>query len=256
MATKKVPSETVEDKKVEANPQSSLVLLLQKLHRIMEQSPYLQKDKKNTHDGYNYLSEEKIKEHFQGMFAKERLMFLPVGTQITKSVDTTTSTGKPTHLTEVVFNYQIVDVDTGFFISGSSSGQGEDRADKGVYKAITGALKYALTTTFLLPAGNDPEDDSDVEVPKKATPVPSRQVAPPKQSDPTRGTQPDSNGVSAPPVINRTKFTGRQKALADAMDQFTTIDELKTYYTKELSKEDKVLMYNYAQYLGDKLKNG
>lgn len=246
MATKKVITE-VEGGKIEVVPTSPLVQLLQKLHRIMEQSPYLQKDKKNTHDGYNYLSEEKIKEHFQAMFAKERLLFLPVGTAITKSVDTTTSTGKPTHLTEVVFNYQIVDVDTGHFISGSSSGQGEDRADKGVYKAITGALKYALTTTFLLPAGNDPEED-EAPAPKKEEP---KRQAP----DPTKGTQP-VNGVSKPPVINRTLFTGRQKQLAEVMDQFTTVDELKQYYIKELGKEDKALMYNYAQYLGGKLNNG
>lgn len=235
----------IEGGKIEVMPSNPLLPLLKKLHKIMEQSPYLQKDKKNLHDGYSYLSEEKIKEHFQDMFAKEKLLFLPVSTEITKSVDTTTSTGKPTHLTEVRFNYQIVDIETGAFISGSSSGQGEDRADKGVYKAITGALKYALTTTFLLPAGNDPEEDTQQEKAPAAKPAPKAEAEVSRPAPQTKA-----------PVINRTKFTGRQKALADAMDQFTTLEELKTYYVKELDKDDKVLMYNYAQYLGEKLSNG
>jgi hypothetical protein len=40
------------------------------------------------------------------------------------------------------------------------AGQGDDGADKGVYKAYTGALKYFLMKTFLIPTGDDPEGDS------------------------------------------------------------------------------------------------
>jgi hypothetical protein len=36
-------------------------------------------------------------------------------------------------------------------------GSGADNVDKGPYKALTGALKYALRAIFLLPTGQDPD---------------------------------------------------------------------------------------------------
>lgn len=36
-------------------------------------------------------------------------------------------------------------------------GQGRESDDKGLYKAMTGALKYALRQTFFVPTGDDPE---------------------------------------------------------------------------------------------------
>jgi hypothetical protein len=39
------------------------------------------------------------------------------------------------------------------------AGQGLDVGDKAPYKAMTGALKYALLQSFLLATGDDPEDE-------------------------------------------------------------------------------------------------
>jgi hypothetical protein len=39
------------------------------------------------------------------------------------------------------------------------AGQGLDSGDKAPYKAMTGALKYALLQSFLLATGDDPEAD-------------------------------------------------------------------------------------------------
>ena len=39
------------------------------------------------------------------------------------------------------------------------AGQGIDAGDKAPYKAMTGALKYALLQSFLLATGDDPEDE-------------------------------------------------------------------------------------------------
>src|SRR5262249_31856915 len=38
-------------------------------------------------------------------------------------------------------------------------GEGLDGGDKAPYKAMTGALKYALLQSFLLATGDDPEDE-------------------------------------------------------------------------------------------------
>lgn len=44
-------------------------------------------------------------------------------------------------------------------------GQGVDGGDKAYYKAYTGAIKYALLKTFLIPTGDDPERDDPAPEP-------------------------------------------------------------------------------------------
>ena len=40
-----------------------------------------------------------------------------------------------------------------------AKGAGHGRDEKGYYSAVTGAIKYALTSLFLIPTGDDPEAD-------------------------------------------------------------------------------------------------
>lgn len=47
--------------------------------------------------------------------------------------------------------------ESGESFTGSWAGVGQDKGDKGIYKAITGGLKYALMGTLLLDTGDDPE---------------------------------------------------------------------------------------------------
>src|SRR6202045_3796544 len=55
--------------------------------------------------------------------------------------------------------YTFIDVDTGEEITAKVAGQGLDSGDKAPYKAMTGALKYALLQSFLIATGDDPEDE-------------------------------------------------------------------------------------------------
>ncbi len=55
--------------------------------------------------------------------------------------------------------YTFTDVDTGEAITAKVAGQGLDSGDKAPYKAMTGALKYALLQSFLLATGDDPEEE-------------------------------------------------------------------------------------------------
>jgi len=56
-------------------------------------------------------------------------------------------------------NYSFVDVYTGEEIVTRVAGEGLDAGDKAPYKAMTGALKYALLQSFLLATGDDPEEE-------------------------------------------------------------------------------------------------
>lgn len=53
--------------------------------------------------------------------------------------------------------YTLIDGESGAEVSFYGSGQGEDSGDKALYKAKTGALKYAIRETFLIATGDDPE---------------------------------------------------------------------------------------------------
>jgi hypothetical protein len=62
-------------------------------------------------------------------------------------------------MARVVMAYTFSDVDSGEELVAKVAGQGLDTGDKAPYKAMTGALKYALLQSFLLSTGDDPEDD-------------------------------------------------------------------------------------------------
>lgn len=55
------------------------------------------------------------------------------------------------------------DLDSEVTLTGSGLGTGADNSDKAVYKAQTGALKYALKNAFLIPDEADPEADETVD---------------------------------------------------------------------------------------------
>lgn len=58
--------------------------------------------------------------------------------------------------------YTLTDIATGFYEESIISGEGLDRGDKAGYKAYTGAVKYYLANTFLVPTGDDAEkEDTD-----------------------------------------------------------------------------------------------
>jgi ERF superfamily protein len=135
--------------------------ILAKLYAIMSEVGYIQKDKKNTFHGYSYLSEKAIKETLHPLLVKHRVLFLPTTADFeNKEVETATKSGtRRSILTTGNLGFRFVDVDSGEFYEGSMAAAGMDEGDKGTYKAITGALKYILTTSFLIPTGDDPEDD-------------------------------------------------------------------------------------------------
>ena len=62
----------------------------------------------------------------------------------------------------------VVDLETKQEKSFDLLGDGSDPDDKGVYKAIAGAQKYALMKTFLVETGDDPERDDAGPPPKPA----------------------------------------------------------------------------------------
>jgi hypothetical protein len=181
------------------NTSQTVLKILGKLHLVMIDLDYIQKDKVNTFHKYNYASEAAIKDKVHEAFVKHKV--LPsVSTSLIETekptevvYQTTPTTEKKKELDKVVTTFRFWCVETGEFIEVDGVGFGQDSGDKGVYKAITGAIKYILTGNFLIPTGDDPEGgDEPKYVPEKATygtatPLPSapKPFVPPVFSAPT-----------------------------------------------------------------------
>jgi hypothetical protein len=70
--------------------------------------------------------------------------------------------GKSTnYFCQLTVNTTFTDTESGEQLSGKVVGWGTDTLDKAPYKAMTGALKYALRMNFLIPDESDPENDSN-----------------------------------------------------------------------------------------------
>jgi hypothetical protein len=130
--------------------------ILAKLHAIMKDVEYIEKDAYSEHGKFRYASELAIKEAVGKAMRDHRvvLQFEDIGPpQIAEGA----SKSGPTSILFFPFKYTFWDVDSGESMSGVSWGTGHTRDDKGFYAAVTGGIKYTLTSNFLIPTGDDPE---------------------------------------------------------------------------------------------------
>ena len=136
--------------------------IVNKMLEVMKKVGYVQKDGKNEFHGYKYASEANlIRKGAQTLIGYPAL--IDAGLVLIPSV--TSVTQDEYGNTHVMMNFTLMD-DEGCMYTFSGAGSGNDRnkngvGDKGIYKAITGATKYALMKTFLLETGDDPEVVSD-----------------------------------------------------------------------------------------------
>lgn len=135
--------------------------IYQKLIEVSKAVGYLKKDKKNTMQGYSYLSEAKIKEVIKKQFEQQGIIFNYSTRSVREYEISPTHKGTKQFCTIAEGSYSFLDSDSKEVIKGHWFGSGSDTGDKGLYKAITGGIKYVLNTNFLIPTGDDPENDGD-----------------------------------------------------------------------------------------------
>lgn len=141
--------------------------LLNKLNKVMAEVSYIQKDKRNSAQGYNYASEAAIKAAMNKAFTVHGVQFLLSidGVQNDKyEIPNKAGEIKTVFQATVKCAFRFVDIETGDYYEGNAVGIGQDNGDKAIYKAITGAIKYALTGNFLIETGDDAENDEGEEI--------------------------------------------------------------------------------------------
>lgn len=132
--------------------------LYQKISKIVSEVDKVEKTGYNDFQKYAYITEADLLEAVRKSIVKHGILIF---SSIDECEISEVKTAKDTQLvTTIKMRHTFVDVDTGESHSVFTYGQGADKLDKGVYKAITGANKYFLLKNFLMSAGDDPEADS------------------------------------------------------------------------------------------------
>jgi len=134
--------------------------ILTKLLTIAKEVPKMEKDGTNTLQNYKYLSETQVKETMRELLCKHGVVFVQSSTQKALTQIGTTKAGAANWMTSMRVDYKFYDAESGEFVEGWYEADGVDTQDKGAYKAVTGAVKNIFMNNFLIPTGNDPENDS------------------------------------------------------------------------------------------------
>lgn len=135
--------------------------LHKKLAEVLTAVGYIEKAGTNQSQGYKYVMAAQVADKVRDEFAKRNLTMLPSNIEV---VESGLTPSQKQVLSTLRVTWTITDADSGATISFQSVGSGSDSTDKAVYKAMTGALKYALLLGFLIPTGDDPENEGSDKV--------------------------------------------------------------------------------------------
>ena len=132
--------------------------LKQKLAEVRRRICYIQKRGHNERFNYSYVTAADIAGAVGDALAELEVVVMPNLESISHE-NISPNPGYSDRLTRVVMTYTFMDVNSAEELTVKMPGEGRDPGDKGPYKAMTGALKYALLQSFLIATGDDPEDE-------------------------------------------------------------------------------------------------
>lgn len=133
--------------------------LVRKLAEVMAAVHHIPKRGRNTFHGYDYATEADIVAVVRQELAARQVMLIPQVTGHERIELGTNKKGEPqSPVTLLHMSFTFIDGETGECEQRTWLGSGQDGGDKGIYKAMTGAAKYFLMKTFLMPTGDDPEE--------------------------------------------------------------------------------------------------
>ncbi|AKF92663.1 ERF family protein [Brevibacillus laterosporus] len=151
--------------------------LVKKLAKVMQNVKYIQKRGYNKFHNYNYATEADVAEKVREILADQNVILIP--NMVSHSVrEHINAKGKTEYIATVQMEFKFYDGDSGEELVFHMVGEGQDAGDKATYKAITGAQKYALMKAFMIPTGDDPENDSEADKSNEET-EPTKQKATP-----------------------------------------------------------------------------
>ena len=163
--------------------------LAQKLARVLAEVHRVPKNGRNDFHNYDYVTESDLVDHIRDKLAEQGVAIFP-SVRDSKVVELEDHRKRQTFLTTVTLDVTLIDGESGDLMTTTWIGQGLDPADKGYYKAYTGALKYFLLKTFLISTGDDPEREEAVQAPAPQRPQSPRLVRPEPAREPRASREP------------------------------------------------------------------
>jgi hypothetical protein len=137
-------------------------LLVKKLTEVMKEVKYIQKRGYNKFHKYNYATEADVNEKVREELSKVNVIMIPNMVNH-ETREHTNRNGNTEYIVTVDMEFRFIDGESGEEITFKMSGSGQDAGDKGIFKAIAGAQKYALMKAFMIPTGDDPEADTGTD---------------------------------------------------------------------------------------------
>lgn len=129
------------------------VNIYQRLHAIMQDVGYIQKENKKVNNQYTFVSHDAVTAKMRKSFLKHGVMAVPNFFDISQD-------GNKTMCSVGFVFINIEKPEDRVTVDCAGFGQGIDPQDKGAGKAMSYAVKYALLKMFSLETGDDPEKDN------------------------------------------------------------------------------------------------
>jgi len=150
-----------------------------KLVEVMKRCAYAQKA--NEARDYNYVSDEQFMRLINPALCDAGISCTVYDTQLLHVGKVTTAKGSEWNHAIVKVTLELTDAESGESAQLEGIGEGTDSGDKAVYKAQTGARKYAWRMALNIATGDDPEADRKTD--DSFSPKKERAVAKPKQTE-------------------------------------------------------------------------
>lgn len=144
-------------------PEQPKLNLRQKLRAVMADIEAVENRGENKAQGYSYTMARDVILAARRALVRHGVIFTATELEIIDGEPTTTRSGAIMSTCRVTMAYAFLDTESDERLDVKSTGEGQDTGDKSIYKAKTGALKYALQNNLLIAAGDDAEDDRGEE---------------------------------------------------------------------------------------------
>jgi hypothetical protein len=131
------------------------------LAKMQPELEVIGKSGENKFDKYTYATLEDYIKGTRDIMSKHGFFMIGSIEKVEQLADRVTRNGGIEHAVQISLTVRLIH-QTGEWIEINCVGEGQDRADKAVYKAITGARKYAIASLLGLATSDDPEADTEV----------------------------------------------------------------------------------------------
>ena len=156
---------------------SETVIIHAQMSKIMADVEAIGKNQQSSGGGsftFNYRGIDDMYNELHSLFAKHRVVVYPrviERERITADVKRGNNTKNRTH--DDTHGRVLVYAEDGSHVSATTCGEGVDTGDKSINKAQSGAMKYALMQTFLIPTEDLIDQDEETQVDGQQVAAPS-----------------------------------------------------------------------------------